>query len=102
MLSFDVDGNIKNCPFFHYSKYNITKDDVKTSVKEMIKDWMSFDYAGECPLFSDPVGFKNHLEKLGWKHIFYDEEYLTNSKISTIIKDNYKKFLKIKTARGLS
>lgn len=103
LLSFDVYGNIKNCPFFHYAKYNVVNGNLKDSIKKTMRDWISYNYAGECPLYSDPIGLKNHLEKLGWKHIFRDkEEYLNNQEVAQKMMKNYKRFLEIKAARGLS
>jgi len=102
LLSFDVDGNIKKCPFFHYSKYNLSDGNISKLVKETVKNWMSYDYQGECPLYSDPVGFKNHLEKLGWKHsLNMDEEYLCNPDISQQMMRSYKRFLDIKSNNGV-
>ena len=96
LLSFDVDGYIKNCPFFHYAKYNIVDNDIKESVRNTIREWVSFDYTGECPLYSDPLGLKNHLEKCGWKHILdIKEEYLNNRGISRQMMENYQRFLEI-------
>ena len=103
VLSFDADGNIKNCPFFHYAKYNVTDSNIKESVNRMISDWLSYEYAGECPLYSDPIGFKNHLEKMGWKHISNsDEEYLNNNALAQQLMGNYRDFLEIKEAKELS
>lgn len=102
LLSFDVNGNIKNCPFFHYAKYNVIDGNIKESVKRTTKDWISHGYAGECPLYSDPIGFKNHLEKNGWKHIFpCGEEYLTNPEVAQQLRQNYYRFLEIKARKGL-
>ena len=101
VLSFDADGNIKNCPFFHYAKYNVTDSNIKESVNRMISDWLSYEYAGECPLYSDPIGFKNHLEKMGWKHISHsDEEYLNNFDLAQQMMQNYRDFLEIKEGKG--
>lgn len=103
LLFFDVNGNIKNCVFFHYSKYNANTGAIKKSVRKTIRDWISYKYAGECPLYSDPIGFKNHLEKLGWSHIFkWTEEYLENPDISYQLMQNYQRFLKIKAKRNVS
>jgi len=97
LLSFDVNGNIKNCVFFHFAKYNIRDSDLSESVKDTLKDWASFKYKGECPLYSDSIGFINHLEKLGWKHVINcDEEYLKDHSIAMQTMKNYEKFLEIR------
>ena len=102
LLYFDVHGNIKNCFCFHYSKYNVKKGDIQTLVKKTIKDWLSYHWNGECPLYSDPVGFKNHLKRLGWKKIsLCDEPYLKDPKITHLLMSNYKKFLQMKAQQGL-
>ncbi|UCD12954.1 MAG: radical SAM protein [Thermoplasmatales archaeon] len=97
LLYFDVDGNIKNCFCFHYAKYNISKGDIGTSIKKTRKDWTSYHWTGECPIYADPRGFKNHLEKLGWKNLSTtDEPYLNNPEITQQLVHNYQEFLKIK------
>jgi len=103
LLSFDVNGNIKKCPFFHYAKHNVTDGNIKESVKRTMRDWVSYDYDGECPLYSDPMGFKNHLKKMGWKHIYHgDEEYLCNSDVAQQLVQNYRRFLEIKEDEELT
>lgn len=98
LLSFDVDGNIKNCVFLHFAKYNIKEKDLSESIKDTIKDWCSFKYEGECPLYSDSAGFVKHLKQLGWKHtIQYDEEYLKDPSIARNTRETYKEFLKIRS-----
>lgn len=101
LLYFDVDGNIKNCFCFHYAKYNVLKGNINESIQKTLQNWISYNWKGECPLYSDPVGFKNHLEKLGWKKIStINEPYLTNPKIARHMIRNYKQFLKIKAQQG--
>ncbi len=96
-LYFDVDGNIKNCFCFHYAKFNVSKDDIDTSIKKTRKDWVSYQWTGECPIYADSRGFKNHLEKLGWKNLSTtDEPYLNNPEITQRLVHNYHEFLKIK------
>lgn len=102
LLYFDVDGNIKNCFCFHYSKYNIADDDIEKSIKKIRKEWTSYNWSGECPIYADPFGFKKHLEKLGWKSISnIDEEYLSNPDIIKQLVQNYKQFIKLKNQQGL-
>jgi len=97
LLYFDVDGNIKNCFCFHYARYNVTKGDIDASIKKTRKDWVSYQWTGECPIYADPKGFKNHLERLGWKKLSStDEPYLKNPKITKQLVTNYREFLKIK------
>lgn len=102
LLYFDVNGNIKNCFCFHYSKYNVEGGNIQKSVEKTVKDWLSYHWKGECPLYSDPIEFKNHLKRLGWKKIsLCDEPYLTNPQIAHFMISNYKRFLKIKAQQGL-
>jgi MoaA/NifB/PqqE/SkfB family radical SAM enzyme len=97
LLYFDVDGNIKNCFCFHYAKFNVIKGNIDASIKKTRKDWLSYNWTGECPIYSDPRGFKNHLEKLGWQNLATtDEPYLNNPEISQQLTHNYHEFLKIK------
>ncbi|MCK5261008.1 MAG: radical SAM protein [Thermoplasmatales archaeon] len=97
LLYFDVDGNIKNCFCFHYAKFNASKGDIDVSIKKTRKDWVSYQWTGECPIYVDPKGFKNHLEKLGWKNLSTtDESYLNNPEITQQLVHNYHEFLKIK------
>jgi len=102
LLFFTTDGYIKNCFSFHYSKYFVSASDMTTAIANVRKEWTSYDWQGECPLYSDPHGFKNHLEKLGWKqHSTVSEPYLIDPKIAARLQNNYKKFLKILAEKGL-
>ncbi len=102
LLFFTVDGLIKNCFSFHYAKYNAAKGDIKKSISNVRKEWITYDWEGECPLYSDPQEFKNHLEKIGWKHTSTVEEpYLTDPKIVEQLKLSYKKFLQLVEQKGL-
>ena len=102
LLFFTVDGLIKNCFSFHYAKYNAAKGDIKKSISNVRKEWITYDWKGECPLYSYPQGFKNHLEKIGWKHTSTVEEpYLTDPKIAEKLMRNYKKFLQLVEQKGL-
>ena len=102
LLFFSVDGYIKNCFCFHYAKYNTNNCDIKRSIENAQKDWTSCKWEGECPIYSNPHGLKNHLEKLGWKHrSSITEPYLTDPKIAAHLMHSYKTFLKIVAEKGL-
>ena len=102
LLFFTVDGFIKNCFCFHYAKYNVTTGDIGESIDKTREEWISHKWDGECPIYSDPIGFRSHLEKIGWKNMStIDEPYLIDPKIAQRLKDNYKEFLRIKAERGL-
>ena len=102
LLFFSVSGYIKNCFCFHYSKYQVTEGDIKQLVDQTRREWISYEWEGECPLYSDPIGFKNHLETLGWKPLStVDEPYLIDSEIANQLMYNYQQFLTIKAQRGL-
>ena len=102
LLFFTVDGFIKNCFCFHYAKYNVTTGDIGESIGKTREEWISHKWDGECPIYSDPIGFRSHLEKIGWKNMStIDEPYLIDPKIAQRLKDNYKEFLRIKAERGL-
>ena len=95
LLFFTVNGDVKNCFCFHYSKYNILNGDICNIINNVKKEWDSYNWKGECPLYSDPYGFKNFMEGIGWKNLSTTEEkYLTDPKIYNKMKDNYKNFLK--------
>jgi len=102
LLFFSVDGFIKNCFSFHYAKYNAASADLKTAISKLRKEWVSYNWEGECPLYSDPQGFKNHLEKLGWKHqSTVPEPYLIDPTIAAQLSGNYKTFLNLVAEKGL-
>ncbi len=102
LLFFTVSGHIKNCFCFHYAKYNVTDGNIKKSVDKTRREWRSYQWDGECPIYSDPIGFKNHLEKIGWKNMsILDEPYLIDPEIAKQLMHNYKIFLKIKAKKGL-
>jgi MoaA/NifB/PqqE/SkfB family radical SAM enzyme len=102
LLFFDVNGNIKNCPFFHYAKHNIKEsDNLDCLIKSTQQDWLGAKYAGECPIYSDPILFRKYLEKLNWKRTMqFQDKYLLDEKVAKVISANYKKYLKIKKERG--
>ncbi len=102
LIFFTVSGHIKNCFCFHYSKYNIQKDEIKKSIENTRKEWISPAWDGECPLYSNPIGFKNHLENIGWKNVsIINEPYLSDPKIAQLMIRNYREFLKLKAEKGL-
>jgi len=97
LLFFTSLGHIKNCFAFHYAKYHASDGNIKKSVKKIYNDWTSFTWPGECPIYSDPFGLKNHLETLGWKKIYaVDEQYLIDPEIYRKLRNNYRRFLKLK------
>ena len=66
-------------------------------VKNTLNDWTSYNYKGECPLYSNSIGFINHLEKLGWKHVIKcDETYLKDNDIAMQTMKNYEKYLELR------
>ena len=103
LLFFDVNGNIKNCPFFHYAKHNLNENDtLDRLIKSTQKDWSGAKYSGECPIYSSPVSFRKYLEGLNWKRtVQFQDKYLLDEKVAKVISANYKKYLKIKKERGL-
>jgi MoaA/NifB/PqqE/SkfB family radical SAM enzyme len=103
LLFFDVDGHIKNCPFFHYAKHNMNEsDNLDHLIKSTQHDWWGAKYSGECPIYSSPISFKKYLEKLNWKRMVqFQDKYLLDEKVAKIISANYKQYLKIKKERKL-
>ena len=102
LLYFDVDGYIKNCFSFHLAKYNVTDGDIDSLVKKTRTDWTSYKWNGECPLYSDPIGLKKHLENRGWKHGYPDDEpYLNDPNIARTLMDQYRIFLKLEEQNKL-
>ena len=96
LLYFTARGYIKNCFAFHYAKYNVSDHDIKESVKKIYTDWASFNWSGECPVYSDPCGLKNHLETLGWKKISaVEEQYLSDPEIFNKLQSSYRRFLEL-------
>ena len=102
LVFFDVDGNIKNCPFMHYSRFSVNGGELKEKIDQTINDWLSAEYDGECPIYSNPVGFRDFLLSRGWKSLSsFPEEYLENAEISQMMSCNYHRFLQLKEERGL-
>jgi sulfatase maturation enzyme AslB (radical SAM superfamily) len=101
LLFFSADGFIKNCFSFHYAKYNIYTDTLQLSIAKLKNDWNSFSWNGECPLYSDPHGLKNHLDALGWTHqSTVPEPYLIDPSLAQLLTHNYKKYLKLVSEKG--
>ena len=102
MVFFDVDGNIKCCPFFHYSKHNIAQGNIEGLIKDSTSDWCRAKYSGECPVYSDQEGLKEHLLRQLWRPtISFNQENSITPQLAKVMSDNYRSFLKIKAARGL-
>ncbi|MFH0918550.1 MAG: radical SAM protein [Candidatus Omnitrophota bacterium] len=102
LVFFDVDGNIKCCPFFHYFKHNIGQGNIEELVKDSTADWCRAKYSGECPVYSDPEGLKEHLLKQRWRPtISFNQENSITVQLAKVMSDNYRLFLKIKAARNL-
>ncbi len=101
MVFFDVDGNIKCCPFFHYFKHNIAQGNIEGLIKDSTTDWCQAKYPGECPIYADPEGFKAHLLRRLWKPtISFNQENSITAPLAKVMSDNYRSFLKIKAAKG--
>ena len=102
LVFFDVDGNIKCCPFFHYFKHNIAQGNIDGLIKDSTADWCRAKYSGECPVYSDQEGLKEHLLRQLWRPtISSNQENSITPQLAKVMSDNYRSFLKIKSARGL-
>ena len=100
MIFFDVDGNIKCCPFFHYFKHNISKGKIEKLIKDSARNWAQAKYHGECPVYADAEGFKDYLLKQDWQPTdSCNQENSITPKLSKKMSANYRAFLKIKSAR---
>ncbi|MBN2302700.1 MAG: radical SAM protein [Lentisphaerae bacterium] len=98
LLFFSADGSIKNCPFFHYAKHNVAGGHIREKVADTIRDWCLSDHIGECPLYSAPIRFRQHLSSCGWKPtVNFEEEYLTNPETAETIAGIYQSFLNLKS-----
>ncbi len=100
LVFFDVDGNIKCCPFFHYSKYNIAQGNVEQLIKDSTADWCRVKYSGECPVYSDQEGLKHYLLNQHWSPtLSFNQANSISPRSSKVMSDNYRSFLKIKAQR---
>jgi len=100
LVFFDVDGNIKCCPFFHYSKYNIARGNIEKLIKDSTADWCRAKYPGECPVYSDQEGLKTYLLRQLWRPTdSFNQENSITPRLTKVMSDNYQSFLKIKSAR---
>lgn len=103
MVFFDVDGNIKCCPFLHYAKHNVAQAHIERSVKDSTFDWCRLRYPGECPLYADAQGLKEQLLSRSWKPTAsLNTDNSITAPLAKIMSENYRSFLKIKSARGRS
>ena len=101
MVFFDVDGNIKFCPFFHYFKHNIAQGNIEGLIKDSTADWCQAKYPGECPVYADAEGFKAYLLKQHWKPtVSFNQENSITTPLAKTMSDNYRSFLKIKATKG--
>ena len=102
LVFFDVDGNIKCCPFFHYSKHNIAQGNIERLIKDSATDWCRAEYSGECPIYSDLGGFKAHLLRQHWRPTSsFNLNNSITSQLAKVMSDNYRSFLEIKASRDL-
>jgi hypothetical protein len=94
LLFFDVEGNIKNCPFMHFARHQVKGGSLATKVAQTIQDWSMADYEGECPIYSDPMGFRDHLVSMGWRHVSaFSDEYLVNGDLADAMREKYRAYL---------
>jgi MoaA/NifB/PqqE/SkfB family radical SAM enzyme len=101
LIFFDVDGNIKCCPFFHYAKHNIAQGKIEKLIKDSILDWCKAKYRGECPVYSDQEGLKAYLLKRAWKPtVSFNRHNSIAPPLAKTMSDNYHAFLKIKAQKG--
>lgn len=101
LIFFDVDGNIKCCPFFHYAKHNIAKENIQKSIRDSILDWCKAQYHGECPVYSNQERLKAYLLKQSWKPtVSFNRHNSIAPQLAKTMSDNYRAFLKIKAQRG--
>ncbi len=101
LVFFDVDGNIKCCPFFHYHKHNVSEGNLNALVRDSIQDWCSAQYFGECPVYSDQIKFKHHLQARLWQPTAScNQGNSITPQLAKTMSDNYLAFLKLKTKRG--
>lgn len=97
LTHFNVDGDIKNCLCFHYAKYNVKDGNLNDLIQKTRKEWESANWNGECPIYSNPVGLKKHLEALGWKSISAEpDQFLKDTDVTKKVMASYKKFLELK------
>jgi MoaA/NifB/PqqE/SkfB family radical SAM enzyme len=102
LIFFDVDGNIKCCPFFHYSKHNLAQGNIEELIKGSIRDWAQAKYPGECPVYAGQEEFKRHLLAKQWRPTASNnQENSITPHLAKIMSDNYRSFLKIKATREL-
>lgn len=102
LVFFDVDGNIKCCPFFHYSKHNIAHGNIEKLIQDSTADWCRAKYSGECPVYADAEGLKEHLLRKQWKPtVSFSQENSITAQLAKTMSNNYQSFLKIKATRGL-
>jgi len=101
LLFIDVYGMIRSCPFFYLFKHTADEGDIRDSVEETRRDWLSVSYEGECPLYSDPLGVKNQLEQKGWKPVTpASENFFDNRILRDYMRDQYRIFLDMKKAES--
>ena len=102
LVFFDVDANIKCCPFFHYAKHNIDQGNIEGLIKDSTRDWACAKYSGECPVYSNQPGLQEHLLKRGWKPtLSFNQANSISPQLAKIMSVNYHSFLEIKATRGL-
>ena len=102
LIFFDVDGNIKCCPFFHYAKHNIAQGNIEKLIRDSTTDWIQAKYLGECPIYSNQEGLKKHLHDRHWQPtISFNQANSITPQLAKTMSDNYHSFLKIKAARRL-
>lgn len=102
LVFFDVDGNIKCCPFFHYSKHNISRGNIAEAIRDSISDWSKARYPGECPVYSDQDGLREYLARHFWKPtVSLNRDNSIAPQLARTMSDNYAAFLRLKAQKRL-
>jgi MoaA/NifB/PqqE/SkfB family radical SAM enzyme len=100
---FDVYGNIKMCPYFHYSPANINGLDSGTEqfIRKQIEYWkvLSRNSLHYCPLVSNPSGVGHFVDSNRWYPVskgHKEQSIIRDPYLVSTIENNYKEYARLK------
>ncbi len=99
-IYFDVNGNVKMCPYFHYSPFNIKEieNDADEKISVAMEEWKNLSKNGNhyCPLVSNPSDAGNFVDENGWKAIGNEQAIIRDPSLFSRIENDYRKYLELK------
>lgn len=100
-ITFDVEGNIKICPYFHYTKRNINEletEKIPEFIDTLVKKWktLSSRTSHYCPFVSNPQYVAEFVKKNEWRPTGKPQAIITEEGLMGKIENDFALYKKTK------